>query len=346
MTRTILNCCFAACVLLPCSLTLAEDAGTSARRVPCGQALYYLGEAHDCYFTVETTMREWVPLVRQSIPIPSSVSEVSVDSLLTNALPGYVVIQSKSGVVYHIIQKNLLNRREYPLSQSIPVLDVNGSTGELCAKLMSLVPGFFPDQTGRSGLFNDEADFSTKISLSVSNMTVREILTDSLPLAVPSRWLWTVVSQEADGPNRSGCWFGGLVNPRPPELSAVLRGAPVSPTFAEFRGAKETSPEGIAKALACLSDRSTNSAERRWALIYLGKVPRATEDVVECLLRNIEYKYADHGTLADSYPAAGALLSLPGLPTATIARALETEPSTARKAILGKVLSVMKERDS
>jgi len=248
--------------------------------------------------------------------------------------------------VYHIIQNNLLNRREYPLSQSIPILDFKGSTGELCAKLRSLVPGFFPEGSGLSAVFGEEADFSTKLSMSVSNKTVRGILTDSLPLAVPSRWLWTVVSQEPNGANVSLCWFGGLVNPRPPELSVVLRGAPVSPTFAEFRGAKETSPEGIAKAIAGLSDRPTTSAERRWALIYLGKAPRATEDVVECLLRNIEYKYADHGTLTDSYPAAGALLSLPALPTATIARALEAETSTARKAILGKVLSVMKKRDS
>jgi len=151
-----------------------------------------LGDRFDCYFTLETSRNkdrlerlDYI-YVRDDTPLGDIGS---LQGKLQKEVGAYVVVRNhKMRNVYHIIDESLLTSDGYALERGAS-LTYNGSLAGLASAIGDSIAGIGPK---RFGIGQREAfdDYETQVSIRVVNETVRDILTEGIPLRKYKRVLW------------------------------------------------------------------------------------------------------------------------------------------------------------
>ncbi len=183
------------------------------------------GKRFGCHFTLEYSFADGkAPALGDNIfTLGNSESLDSVLTTLHRELKDFTILQSGNHPrTFHVVQNDLYSDSTYPLN-AVVSLDYSGylegfvvsdgkggkaidSVGLLrsLAKLVKGIQGGYPD--GRQGGFED---CETRITIHARNKSVREILTEGLPVTKYKPLLWRSVRMRVGGENAAVVQFFG-----------------------------------------------------------------------------------------------------------------------------------------
>ncbi len=133
-------------------------------------------------------------------------------SKLEHACPGLSVAANKRNAkILHIIDTKLSTIKDYSLEQRIDV-KYEGIASELAFTIRTRLPGFGPMDFGVLGTEFD--DNVTLVHIDATRETVRDILTNCIPLQKYGAALWRAQTfLDGENPLRTKVQFYGPVNP-------------------------------------------------------------------------------------------------------------------------------------
>jgi hypothetical protein len=198
-----------AIVFLLLSLLVAEE--NTVLHTPSNQRefwehyLYSTGKSLSCYFTIEIVAREaGDPKNRDRYLLDdeevTSVDEV-IDKVSKNRKTFTFLKNKKNPRIVHIIDNDLRKIPDYPIDQKMD-LEYSGSLDELSIAIEKKFPTLGPRRSGEVSQFLI-ADPITEIEIDIKDTTVRDILTDCVPLKGYQPLLWRAETEKIEGKHKT-----------------------------------------------------------------------------------------------------------------------------------------------
>lgn len=157
-----------------------------------------------CYFTIERMpnmpgeKKYRCPFIRNDVTLDRNVKTVkSLVDKLRKEMEGIAVIQNaKNPAVIHLVDERLLKIDGYVMDKKVDII-YSGVIERLSQELEKRIPEIGPMRGG--SLRDMFGDYVTQVKIDVKNQTVREVLTDCVPLEKYSRLLWRAKTRKMDG---------------------------------------------------------------------------------------------------------------------------------------------------
>ena len=175
-----------------------------------------LPEQLDCHFTIERVGTAPGDKIHRSAfyrynltPDRNIKTSEALVQQLRREMKGVAVIQNtKNPAVIHLIEEPLLKIQDYVMDKKVDIT-YNGLIDKLAVELGKQVEGIGPR---RGALIGDvPGDFRTQVKVDAKNQTVREVLTECVPLKDYSRVLWdTRTWKKKDGQYKTIVRYHGL----------------------------------------------------------------------------------------------------------------------------------------
>lgn len=341
------------CLAVPSCVTAEVQPAVPAKK-SLGGVLWDIALKYDCYFTLEERVEsESSPCKvdeEKILPLPDGLSQKQALAHLEKQLPGYFIQPGRPNrAVIHLVDKKLASTKGYALDQKISIT-YDGLLYDLPDEILKKVPNFrkrYAYATGGDWMYFAK----TPARLKVTDLPVRRIVTDYVPLSQHNRIIWGAGTAMYDGKPGTCIQYYGLAsrpNPRDPTSDDIEKNA--AGDFSRGETAFESTPgsfdgvpekEYVTKALRFIEQRmkSGNTTQVRWAMFYLGKCKCA--EAVPLLLKHIDYQYTECGLIEESYPAYGALASI-GKPASQVTLTqLRMETTGRRSELLAKLLAAV-----
>jgi len=204
-------------VLLP-SLLVAEE--NAVRHTPSNKHefwehyLYKTGKSLGCHFTIEILVR--------GLDDPKSSSQFFVDDdkevntvdavidKVSKNMKGFTFVKNKKNPqVVHVIDDDLRKISAYPIDQKMD-LEYSGFLAEMSEAIEKTYPTLGPRRSGEVSQFLI-GDPKTKVEVDVKDTTVRDILTDCVPLKGYQPLLWRAETEQAKGKHKTILQYYGPV---------------------------------------------------------------------------------------------------------------------------------------
>lgn len=306
--------------------------------------LVRMANALDCYFTLEEDM-----LVSKistfSIRGEWNESITTIDDLikvLAKALPDMIVSKDESNPQIINIRSRPKANATNPLDSAIS-LAFTGSLRELVNESNKQTDRLvrYPGMMDSSTAF---IDGTTKVSFPSMTTSLRELLTQFLPLSRYSRILWSAQNHVFNGKNEVWLRYGGsykLIDEGDKRWMAAASGIVLPVPFEQGSTAYIFNPVSEVlhdEALAFIAAQMKAKEPRqvRWAMFYLGK--NKVERAIPLLLQYLDYQYAPSPIIEERFPALRALGEI-GKPAATLSLSkLPTETDAQRLELLSRVV--------
>ena len=186
------------------------------KKVPWALYLAELPKQLDCHFTIERMgfmpgkKRDPSPFHRYDLTLDANINTVQgLVEKLRREMKGIAVIQdTKSPVVIHLVEERLLKIEDYVMEKKVDIT-YSGLIDKLAVELGKHVSGIGPRRGGPIG--EGLGDFYTQVKVNAKNQTVREVLTECVPLKDYSRVLWdTRTWKKKDGQYQTIVRYHGL----------------------------------------------------------------------------------------------------------------------------------------
>jgi len=154
-----------------------------------------LGKQYDCYFTVEGGWRNHEAInavARRAVTPPQKASTLAeaIDELAKGAPGLRFEIDKRQNRIVHVIDRRLDGQTGYGLDTVIPTFVFSGQTMELVSELRKSGVPIGNENTFAVGQ-RITFDASTNANVNARDYTVREILSDFIPLDGYNRVIWT-----------------------------------------------------------------------------------------------------------------------------------------------------------
>jgi hypothetical protein len=178
---------------------------TSEPAISLLQYLYQLGDACNCFFTVEETWTQGEPMNSLSshlVPaVPGSGDAQQELKKLTKLIPNLAFeVDAQNPAIIHVIDSRLAQLHSYSMEQTVRGVDFTGKVNDLLAEISHQGIKVSP-QTGF--VVGDplamKMDVTTVVHVKQAQTTVRTLLSGSLPLKEYSRVLWTASTERHTG---------------------------------------------------------------------------------------------------------------------------------------------------
>jgi hypothetical protein len=163
--------------------------------VPLSSALQAMGTDYDRFFTIEESLPDdGMSLLLRSRPVVRPGKKFGLIrelEELRRTVPGFTYyVSRREPRVIHVIDAALARRKDYGMSAVVPRIDFTGTLMALTSAIemqgIPVAPSLVHDADTFPFL-----DFSTKVKVSARRMSVRDVLTDFIPLrGHSSRILW------------------------------------------------------------------------------------------------------------------------------------------------------------
>jgi len=162
--------------------------------VPLLSLLAKMGEAYNCYFTVEAAWTNGEPANQMEsylIFLPQDKKDLrSTLEYLQQKVPNFTYIANSSNRrIFHIIDARLSKQEGYGLTHVLKSVRFSGLVRDL--------PDFINKQgatVGKAGMIDTRdasvQDFSTTVKVQGQNLQVRSLLSNYLPLEKRDRIIW------------------------------------------------------------------------------------------------------------------------------------------------------------
>jgi len=175
------------------SIPPAETKGNENTKKPLLFHLYKLGNLYNCYFTIESAWTDENPKSIEYSEINVSEEKDGLQSnldYLQQTLPNFrYLINESNNRIIHIVDTRLLKQENYGLAMVMKNVDFSGYLRQLL------------DYIGKQGLpviketsfgtiEGAGVDFTTVVKVTGSNLQVRDVLSNYIPLDGRGRILW------------------------------------------------------------------------------------------------------------------------------------------------------------
>ncbi len=190
------------------AVSIGENALSQTRVSPTEEevsfwdSLHEHGQRLDCFFTFEYFSTRKGPIkglaaISRTTPFKMNSVEELADFLRKSLNEVDVVVRKSQPPVIHLKDARLVKASDYPLDQKV-TLSYQGSLADLGASIHQHQATF---NTAQWYAFNDLTnDDKTIVKLTEITGTVRDLLTDAVPLKGYSRFLWrTRTTKSKDG---------------------------------------------------------------------------------------------------------------------------------------------------
>ena len=154
-----------------------------------------LGKNRDCYFTVELLGPR---MGERAVLMETENKDVPLAKVIEAALPGFKLMRYRhSDRVYALVEINLTKLDGYGMDE----LESPNSYAGTPAGLLRILEGRHPSITPRKEerMEDMRTDMVTPIKFSYDKSTVREVLTQGLPVENYSRIMWIADTHIVDG---------------------------------------------------------------------------------------------------------------------------------------------------
>jgi hypothetical protein len=179
--------------------------GTREQTVSLLQYLYKLGDACDCFFTIEESWTYGEPmnsLASHLVPASTGTGDAQRElQRLTGIVPHLAFkVDSQNPAIFHVMDSRLARLQSYSMEQTVSSIDftgkLNGLIKELSGKGISISP-----QTGfvAGDPLAVKMDLTTLVHVKEDRINVRVLLTDAIPLKNYSHVLWTASTERHPG---------------------------------------------------------------------------------------------------------------------------------------------------
>ena len=197
-------------LLLLCGLTIVKprhlyhsEQGPDPNRgkISVKYVMLQLAQRDGCFFTIEEawpTPDEAQQLQRALVSEPDKDEPVNkVLDRIKQEVPFFTYEYDKvDGRIIHIVNKRLTSDPGYAISQTVPVIEFQGTTTNLIRKLAS--EGIRVQASG--GVFiGDPIPGDINVEIKKTNLTVREALSAFVPLNDPGRIIWEAYTETKPG---------------------------------------------------------------------------------------------------------------------------------------------------
>ncbi|MDQ2731829.1 MAG: hypothetical protein M3Y56_09240 [Armatimonadota bacterium] len=292
----------------------------------------------DCYFTIEADRGadNHIPFFDMTV-VPDREDVESVDALvavLRQQLPAVTVVRSRdNSSVIHLIETSLEQDNSYLLDRKFD-FTYSGVLGGLPNEIGNRFDGRLREPRG--GAFGEDYnDWDTKVHIISNNTSIRDILTDHVPLTGYWRVLWIAATRPFGGKRETWLQYHGV----PETRSFFYWNAASHPsgTFADGELAYATEPDSQElndQAMGFIDARikETKPLQVRWAMLFLGK--NKVQQGIPTLLKYLDYQYTTCPLPLDEFPALHAMVDM-GKPGADAAMgAVSSETSDLRLQLL------------
>jgi len=201
--------------------TKAEDMPTSEtgrdKMTVLTLCLSDLGKKYDVYFTIEEAYEEG----SVQNPISSRLISCSIENSTLNealrgleqALPDVEILKSETNLaVVHLIDSRLKAMGNYPIDYMLDSINYSGPIVQLIDEVSKQVPTIEAQTMFAVGRGPIVMDMITKVTVSAINSSVRDVLTNYIPLSTYNRVLWIANTKLGDKP-KTTVQFGGRARP-------------------------------------------------------------------------------------------------------------------------------------
>jgi len=204
---------FFATIMIACLRPVETEAGINTSHgmnqhpLTLLNLLYEMGNAYDCYFTVESAWKDGEPYNKMEATIvepslmPSADKEglqVTLDAL-KRQVPNFTFMRDQSDSrIIHVIDSRLLNQKKYGLAYTVEHLEFSGSVGNLLSHLRAQGIPVDPQSSGSLHELGRH-DSRVAVQVKVENSQVRALLSHCAPVEGRSRILWIARTKLAKG---------------------------------------------------------------------------------------------------------------------------------------------------
>jgi len=162
-----------------------------------------LGDAQNYHFTIEEAWQAGEPMnSMQTYQVTKgSLKAPVVQRLkeLQQVIPHFTFeINKTSPRIIHIIDKRLVEQNGYVLEQVLKEIDFKGKTRELVSAIAAKGVAVAPQNTYAVGV-PFEIDWTTEVYVKGEGLTVRDALTNSIPLEGYKRTIWVATTKLGRG---------------------------------------------------------------------------------------------------------------------------------------------------
>lgn len=218
--------CLLAVILVANVLHLCATAGGTPVAKPAISLEDYLlrtGKRLNCHFTIEAFWKDsWANERRERVlfflfPNPIRETPDTVDALasaLEKGLPDVKVVRNlKHPNVIHLVDQALIGREDYVMDKKVD-LEFSGPLSRLSVELNRQYLRVGPPSVSfiEPGSFDDSV---TDVSFRASGETVRDILTNRVPLKGYSPIVWRAITYDRNGAPATSIQYYGAYSGRP-----------------------------------------------------------------------------------------------------------------------------------
>lgn len=193
-----------AILLLSSPSLVAEE--SAPRHVPSNERVFWEDYLYDAfhslgyYFTIEIVTRKLDDPKFRGIYILDDEEVRTVDEIILKASKSLkdftFAINKQNPRVIHVIDNDLRKLSDYAVDQQMS-LKYSGTTSNLSRSIQKTFPTLVPRTSG--DIAKNFDDHVTKVEFDVKNETVRDILTNHVPLKRYNPLIWRAETQEHNG---------------------------------------------------------------------------------------------------------------------------------------------------
>jgi len=326
---------------------------THAEVVTLTDYIYRVGNIEDCYFTLEEAHAAGEPnnlLSSQRIEWNEHASSLQQQlDYLSASVKGLRVIQSSDApCVIHLMDSRLADFKPYPLSAHLQDIVYSGKLSDFLSFLSTKVGDISLIDGGGSGWPISSLDYNTPAMRmpKTHDVTVREALSNYLPLSDSSRVLW-VAQIRLNDPAGLKVGFLGRITPQTPQTNATAAMRSMlslgSTGFDDYVARRRAELNAVITFVKEKGTTAQRNSQLRWAIRMLGEM--RAEGSIPLLMEYLDWQYSDYGIVEESFPAVYSLSQI-GKPAVTaIVKALPGEENALRIRLMCNVMSIVEGTD-
>jgi hypothetical protein len=325
-----------------CGAVTQLDANEPPETIGLGEYLSDVGNMFDVYFCIELQRKDIINNGVHHIDADNSILQRRVPknhrpdnlpealTIFSEQNPDLEIIPNRrSDSLFSIVDKQLLNRKEYAVEEKPMEFIFDGTFEELLKHLHEYGIHIYKK---RAFLVPEEPMVRdlNMVTIRSSSASVRDILSLYLPLHRYGRVLWIGMTFNND----TEIYSYGILGMNEHGLPKDIQYIPF------YRGANEqklgdiTTKEVIASAIAYVGRwaNTRHCVNVRWALLALGGSHSA--DALPTLFKYLDFKYTNYGRRDEKYPALSALENFGEKAVESIIEHIREEKNMTRVALL------------
>jgi len=271
-----------------------------------GMYLVECGKKYDYYFTIEEIYTGKVPInnvVGRLIEVDSKIETIEgeIEHIKRSFTDLDVNMSEGNKRIIHIIERRTNAIKGYPLQKKINEISYSGVLGKLQKKIGEMIGGVKWRDYGIAGSVWGNTDLITKVEINAKNISVRDLITDYVPIFKYWRIIWISTYDERTSIAEVR-FLGRRYTVKPAmDFKPNLYSGEGKWGYEKSAYILEKSIENAIGIVRAHDD----PRNMRMAILLLGRF-RAVE-AVEVLLERIDYMYTDCRILEEKHPAVRAL---------------------------------------